>query len=318
MAKVLVMGVAMLVASLGLGAAAGHAETVVLTAELLPSNETPPVTNADQLAVGLAVITLDVTRGTGNAVTAATARFDVGVARFPTTESVSGLHIHRGDAGVAGPIRINSGIGGADMPSLAGGDTVITRTVTVTPDAFDDVADLVETPALFYVNVHTTLNTLGAVRGQLAASGGAFPSLALAVFPSATRVEPGGRIDLKLFLANTGAAVAADVFAGVGLPADQSAVLCGPGDTALFFIALTGGISQECASRLGSPGSQVVFLVEDVTIPALPLAIFTLFSGQVPLGTGAGVYLGFAGVAAPNTFPNGPTRAVTETFTIGN
>jgi CHRD domain len=318
MAKVFVALFAILVASLAFGAASGHAETVVFTAELLPSNEVPPITNADQFAVGLAVITLDVTRGAGNAITNATARFDVGVARFPTTDNVTGLHIHREVAGVNGPIRIDTGIGGGDTPSLGGGDTVITRTVTVSPDAFDDVADLLEDPARFYVNVHTTLNTGGAVRGQLAASSGAFPSLALAVFPSATSVVPGDRIDLKLFLANTGPAVLADVFAGVGLPADQSAVLCGPGDTALFFVGLTGGISQECASRLGGPGSQVIFLVEDVTIPVFPLTIFTLFSGQVPAGAGAGLYLGFAGVAAPNTFPNGPIKVETATFTLGN
>src|SRR6185436_15668415 len=108
---------------------------------------------------------------------------------------------------------------------------------TVPPDALIDVADLLENPAGFYVNVHTTLNLGGAARGQLVASTGAFPSLALAVFPSATRLEAGDRIDLKLFLANTGTPVLADVFAGVGLPADQSAVLCGPGDTALFFVA---------------------------------------------------------------------------------
>jgi hypothetical protein len=313
MTKVLVVVFAMLVASLALGAATGHAETVVLTAELLPSNEVPPVTNADQFAVGFAVVTLDVTRAAGNAITDATARFDVGVARFPSSGQVVGIHIHSGLPSVEGPILVDSG---TSPVSLAGGDTLITASDRAVSAA--DASNILANPAGFYVNVHTTLNGGGAARGQLAASSGAFPSLALAVFPSATSVVPGDRIDLKLFLANIGTAVLGDVFAGVGLPPDQSAVLCGPGDTALFFVGLTGGISPECASRLGSPGSQVIFLVEDVTIPVLPLTIFTLFSGQVPAGAGAGTYLGFAGVAAPNTFPNGPIKVETATFTLGN
>lgn len=312
MVRVFVALFAMLVASLAFGAASGHAETVVFTAELLPSNEVPPITNADQFAVGFAVVTLVVTRDAGNAITDATAGFDVGLARFPSSGQVVGIHIHSGLPNVEGPILIDSG---TSPVSLAGGDTLITASDR--PVSAADASNILANPSGFYVNVHTSLNPDGAVRGQLETSS-AFPTVGLAVFPSATSVVPGDPIQLKLFLANVGPPALGDVFAGVGLPADQSAVLCGPGDTALLFLGLTGTTSLECASRLGGPGSRAIFLVEDVTLPVLPLTIFTLFNGQVPAGAAPGTYLGFAGVAAPNTFPNGPIKVETATFTLGN
>lgn len=58
------------------------AETVTFTAQLLASNEVPPVTNAEAGASGDAVVTLDIVRdGMGN-ITSATAQFDVSATGF--------------------------------------------------------------------------------------------------------------------------------------------------------------------------------------------------------------------------------------------
>jgi hypothetical protein len=297
-----------------LSPSAGQAETAVFTAALQPANEVPPVTNADRIGVVLAIVTLDITRDGGSNITAATVRFEIGLARFPTTGQVILAHIHQGPPGLNGPVRIDSGIQPASSVSLSGGDTVITRpNVNVTVGNLVSVAGLLADPSAFYVNVHTALSPGGAARGQLEAT----PSLGFAVFPDALTYAPGAPIRIKLFLGNALTPGAADVLAGVALPADQSAALCGPGDTALFFIGRTGGITEACASRLGGPSSPAIFLAENVTIPVVPLTIFTLLGGQVPAGALSGTYRAFIGLAAPDTFPNGPIQQDIQTFTIG-
>jgi hypothetical protein len=140
------------------------AEIIVFTAQLLPGNETPPVTNADANASGSVIVTLD----TGNN----TARFDVSVNGLGSSNVIL-AHIHEGPAGVAGPIRVDSGITPPGL-TVVNGSVAFTRSGLTVPA---DVAQrLVANPAGFYFNVHTNLNPGGAVRGQLvraqAAGGG--------------------------------------------------------------------------------------------------------------------------------------------------
>jgi hypothetical protein len=68
----------------------------------------------------------------------------------------TGAHIHRGAAGVSGPIVV---------PLTAPGSTGVSTGCTK-PDAAL-VAEIKATPANFYSNVHTTDFPAGAVRGQL-------------------------------------------------------------------------------------------------------------------------------------------------------
>jgi len=133
-----------------------RADVIVFTAQLLASNEVPPVTNADSNAFGSVTITLDTV--------ANTARFDVSVGGIASPAIIL-AHIHEGPAGVIGPIRVDSGITPANPIIPVNGNAAFTRSGLAVPT---DVRDrILANPAGFYFNVHTTLNPVGAVRGQL-------------------------------------------------------------------------------------------------------------------------------------------------------
>lgn len=136
-----------------------------LTAQLSPANEVPPIANADASASGTVTVTLNVTRDAAQNITAATADFQVNMTGFPAGTTLTGAHIHPGRAGVNGGVIVNLGVTAGEF-TLATGATSFSRTaITVAPDVAQGIlAD----PAAFYFNVHTTLNTGGAIRGQLA------------------------------------------------------------------------------------------------------------------------------------------------------
>src|SRR5262249_40850090 len=145
---------------------------LTFTATLLPANEVPPVTNADSTASGTATVTLTITTDATGTISAATAKFDVSVTGFPATTTMLILsHVHQAAAGTNGPVVIDSGLSPASPVTLTAGAATFTRTgLTVSPTT---AAGIISNPAGFYFNVHTPLNTGGAIRGQLAATASA-------------------------------------------------------------------------------------------------------------------------------------------------
>jgi len=147
-----------------------RADVLVFTAQLLASNEVPPITGAESGAFGNVTVTLDTV--------ANTARFDVSVNGLTTNIILS--HIHEGAAGVIGPVRVDSGISPASPVPISGGSATFSRSGLAVPT---DVRDrLLANPAGFYFNVHSVLNPVGVVRGQLVRQaattpGGAAPTL---------------------------------------------------------------------------------------------------------------------------------------------
>jgi hypothetical protein len=134
------------------------------TSELLPGNEVPPVTGPDAAGRGSVTMTLNLTRDGAQNITAATADFQVSLTGFPANTTLTGAHIHPGRAGSNGGIIINTGITSGEI-NLPAGATTFSRTGrNVTPEV---AQNLLNDPAGFYFNVHTTLNTGGAVRGQM-------------------------------------------------------------------------------------------------------------------------------------------------------
>ncbi|MFN7936524.1 MAG: CHRD domain-containing protein [Bryobacteraceae bacterium] len=134
---------------------------------MLPSNEVPPI---DINANGAATIRAHVVRDATGQIVSGTVDFLVSYT-FPTSVEFTGLHIHRGAAGVNGPVVINTGIGGAagNVVSSTGRGN-IDRPVNITPTdttALAALRDLVADPSGFYVNLHTTINPGGVIRGQL-------------------------------------------------------------------------------------------------------------------------------------------------------
>ena len=140
--------------------------TTRFTAALLPANETPPVTGAESTASGTATIDLNVTRDAAGAITAQSINFQVTMQGFPSTSIVNVAHIHTGATGVAGGVLVSTTVAPGEVV-LTGGAGNFSR-VGVTGGLTAAVAQsLIDNPAGFYFNVHTTLNPAGVMRGQL-------------------------------------------------------------------------------------------------------------------------------------------------------
>jgi hypothetical protein len=142
------------------------------TAILLPSNEVPPVTNADAGASGTMQLTMTVTRDSAQNITGATYDFIVNMTGLPANTTLTGAHIHNAPAGT------NTGVVvGLPLPLMGASNSVPTGQGTITKTGVQSTSTtltaaqvaqgIFNNPAGNYFNVHTTNNTGGAVRGQL-------------------------------------------------------------------------------------------------------------------------------------------------------
>lgn len=162
------------VAMLGVGCdddgptAPSNPNQVVFTAALSAANEVPPISNAESTARGNAQITFDLTRDSGGAITGATTTWVFTLSDFPDGSTIRLGHIHEGAAGVAGGVRIDTGLTPATALSVTGGrlgNQIITKAVT--PTELPQVQRVIDNPGGFYFNLHSALNGGGVVRGQL-------------------------------------------------------------------------------------------------------------------------------------------------------
>jgi hypothetical protein len=143
-------------------AAAGTLSTVELDANLLPANETSPVSGDDTKITGTGSVVFTLTKDSGGNITAAAAVLSFTVNNVPSSEMVTGAHVHPGAAGTSGSVLISSGASGL-MPA-SGTVTFTSASITVSPS---DAQSIIANPAGFYFNVHTGANPGGAARGQL-------------------------------------------------------------------------------------------------------------------------------------------------------
>ena len=140
---------------------------VIFNAQLSAANEVPPIANAEASARGDARIIFNLTRDSSNTITGATVDFFVNLRDFPNGATWTLAHIHRGAAGVAGGVVVNTGLSPANPVVLTGGSVTnhAFTSISVTDAAL--INDILNNPAGFYFNAHTILNQGGAVRGQL-------------------------------------------------------------------------------------------------------------------------------------------------------
>ena len=137
----------------------------VFVAQLSPANENPAITNAEAGGRGAAQIAFTVSRDSAGAVTGGTASMTFQLAGFNQDTRITGAHIHRGAAGVNGPIVVNTGLSGVNTFPLSDGTGQYTA-----PDVAVDAAtmqSILDNPAGWYFNVHSPLNPGGFARGQL-------------------------------------------------------------------------------------------------------------------------------------------------------
>ena len=137
----------------------------VFVAQLSPANENPAITNAEAGGRGAAQIAMTVTRDSSGTVTGGFATMTFQLAGFNGDTRVVGAHIHRGAAGVNGPVIVNTGLSGVNVFPLSGGTGQFTAT-DVPVDA-ETMRSILENPAGWYFNVHSPLNPGGFARGQL-------------------------------------------------------------------------------------------------------------------------------------------------------
>src|SRR5690348_14916635 len=85
-------------------------ETITFLAQMLPANETPPITDTSTAS---AIISIHVVRDSSGTITSGSVDFDV-ACKFSGAVTVTGLHIHNGPATVAGPIVIPTDVNSTD------------------------------------------------------------------------------------------------------------------------------------------------------------------------------------------------------------
>jgi hypothetical protein len=140
-------------------------ETVTFLAQLSPAKEIPPVTGVEASGAGTARIVLRLQRGSGNTITDADADFQVTLAGFPPNTALTMAHIHEGEADEVGDIVVNTGLAAGQVTLTTGTTTFVKEDINVPPALAQQIIDAAGD---FYFNVHSTLNTTGMARGQLA------------------------------------------------------------------------------------------------------------------------------------------------------
>jgi hypothetical protein len=157
--KNICLTLAMTLAALGAAAAPASAEIFTLTAALTGSEETPPP-GLNTGAFGNATITVDTA--------ARTVSYRVDVFNLPS--GVTASHIHAGGVGTAGPIIVNFA-----PPVNASNDFAFSGTVPESQwimradqgiRSGDDVIQAI-LGSNTYVNVHSSVNPGGEIRGRL-------------------------------------------------------------------------------------------------------------------------------------------------------
>ncbi len=134
------------------------------TAQISPANENPPITNAESVVTGNASITMVTTKDAGGNITSASATFVVNITNLPTGSSVNIAHIHEAPAGVNGSIVVSTGLAAGEVTVTNGVASFTKANVPVTAEVAQRILN---NPAGFYFNVHSTLNPGGFARGQL-------------------------------------------------------------------------------------------------------------------------------------------------------
>jgi hypothetical protein len=134
------------------------------TADLRASNEVPPITSAESSGTGNVTVTFDVTRDSAGNITSATTTFVVNVSNFPAGTTLNIAHIHEAPAGATGSIVVNTTLTPGQTALTNGAASFTKSGIAATPEV---VQRILNNPAGFYFNIHSTLNPAGVIRGQL-------------------------------------------------------------------------------------------------------------------------------------------------------
>ena len=157
------LAIAVAILAIGVGGCGGSSnpnnpsDITVFTVPLSALNENPPVTNAESTARGTAVITVNKATNTID--------FNVSLNSFPAGSVVRIAHIH-GPAPRTGnaSVLVDTKLAPGDVTLTEGFGTFSFEQVTTSAA---NITAILAAPENHYFNVHTALNSGGAVRGQL-------------------------------------------------------------------------------------------------------------------------------------------------------
>lgn len=163
------------------------ADTLYFRAVMLPTNEVP-ATSAN--ATGVADILAHVVRDSSGQIVSGSVDFLLHV-NFAAAATATGLHIHSGDSTVSGPVVIPTTLSAGNPQQLkAGGDIVrFQAQVTGEGTALTSLRGMIQNPAGYYVNIHTTDFPNGAIRGQLVPAVG---TVLMGIMSGDNEVPPSG------------------------------------------------------------------------------------------------------------------------------
>ena len=134
------------------------------TAQISPANEIPAIANAESVVSGNASITFATTRDAAGNITSAQATFVVNITNLPTGSTVNIAHIHECANSCNGSIVVNTTLAPGDVTISNGVASFTKANISADPAV---VQRILNNPAGFYFNVHSTLNPGGFARGQL-------------------------------------------------------------------------------------------------------------------------------------------------------
>ena len=143
------------------------AETAYFQGIMLPTNEAPPITGFN--TSGLGTLVAHVLRDSSGKIVSGSVDFWIDY-NYPQALTATGLHIHNGAAGVAGPVTINTGLSGANPYVDATGIGRIERQAQVLATdnaALDTLRGMFDRPSDYYINMHSTDYPGGFIRAQL-------------------------------------------------------------------------------------------------------------------------------------------------------
>ncbi len=138
-------------------------QSILFKVLLSPTKQTPPITDVQDMAD--AMVEFNVHRAEDGEIDMVIVDFRVNYS-LGSPQTFRAMHIHQGAAAMSGPVVIGSNFGPPiDVPA---GEGSFFRTAVVNdPMVIDTVKQIMDNPAGYYLNVHTSANPPGHFRGQL-------------------------------------------------------------------------------------------------------------------------------------------------------
>ena len=164
MKRLMTAGVCLMIFGLALASPgfSQSSQTFYVKAKMSPDNEIPAIPGLNASGSSRARVTVN--RDAGGTITSGVVIFDVSY-QFGRPVTLTGFHIHSGAVDANGPVVINSSLTSTPDADGAGSLSFTTPSLT-TATQLAALTGLVATPHLYYINLHTSDNPGGEIRGQ--------------------------------------------------------------------------------------------------------------------------------------------------------